>query len=154
MRASVCRVRSNFNSPLRPLVSKLCPWLQVECPPNTPQLCNGHSCPVKMSFSFVCERSVGTRFLPVVRHTCLSFSKLQCRQSMSGHNICMSEHFHWPIDLLIHLCLQVFLPGIYQNWVRAGLPVFLAFCLCVHISCACKMISCFRLASSPLSQPW
>lgn len=39
---------------------KLCPWLQVECPPNTPQLCNGHSCPVKMSFSFVCERSVDT----------------------------------------------------------------------------------------------
>lgn len=146
-------------------MSKLCPWLRVQCPPNTPQLRNGHSCPVKKNFRMeenvlqLCmwEKCGHTSFLPVVRHTCLSFSKLQCRQSMSGHNICMSEHFHWPIDLLIQLCLQVFLPGICQNWVRAGfacLPVFLAFCLCVHISCASKMISCFRLASSPLSQPW
>lgn len=66
------------------------------------------------------------------------------------------EVHHWPVSLPNQVSLQAFL----HKWVKASLaylpaclPFSLSGFLSVHIRGASKMISCFRLASEPLSQP-
>ena len=84
--------------------------------------------------------------------------KLLPKLFMSGHDTCILEHLTHQPDQSI---LPTGVPSSARSKLgsrRLGLPPCLPVSLpgwrCVHISGASKMISCFHVASKPLSQPW
>lgn len=72
---------------------------------------------------------------------------------------CSAETMHFRTLSMTHQFSQSFLltgvQRVRQNWIHAGFACF-SFVLggCARMRGASKMISCFRLASVPHSQPW